>query len=247
LRGKLAEVFKSRPRANAEEQLLAEETQIKTELQIVKDDLSSTNSRLKGNQDELAALRKRAAGFEKTISALETELSKLRKQASVHREVIEREEDAIFADFCERIGVNDIREYEQKQLRSAQADNAQLLKLDTHVARLNNQIRFQTEQVDAIKDRLQRLGAVADKHRKALEQCDLDQDAKQKEIAALEQEIKDLRLVLEQLETTHREKVDALETIRKDGSKASKQLDKALKEIAACVSGMSAPRRDVES
>ena len=44
-----------------------------------------------------------------------------------------------------------------------------------------------------------------------------------------------------------REKVDALETIRKDGSKASKQLDKALKEIAACVSGMSAPRRDVES
>lgn len=235
-------MFKSRPRANAEEQLLAEETQIKTELQIVKDDLSSTNSRLKGNQDELAALRKRAAGFEKTISALETELSKLRKQAAVHREVIEREEDAIFADFCERIGVDDIREYEEKQLRSAQADNAQLLKLDTHVARLNNQIRFQTEQVDAIKDRLQRLGAVADKHRKALEQCDLDQDAKQKEIAALEQEIKDLRLVLEQLETTHREKVDALETIRKDGSKASKQLDKALKEIAACVSGVSAPQ-----
>ncbi|GAA5989539.1 hypothetical protein JCM10908_000522 [Rhodotorula pacifica] len=234
LRAKLAEVFKNRPRANAEEQLLAEEAQIKTELQIIKDDLTSTNSRLKGVQDELAALRKRASGYEKTISSLESELAKLRKQAATHREAIEQEEDAIFADFCERIGVNHIREYEEKQLRSAQADNVQMLKLDTHVARLNNQIRFQTEQVDAIKDRLQRLGAVADKHRKSLEQCDLDKDAKQEEIAALEQEIKDLRLVLEQLETTHQEKVDALETLRKDGSKASKQLDKALKEIAAC-------------
>lgn len=228
-------MFKSRPRGNAEELLLADENRIKAELQVVKDDLSSTNSRLKGVQDELKALRKRAEGHQKTISALEKELEQLERQAATHRDVIEREEDAIFTDFCDRIGVNDIREYEEKQLRTAQEDSQRMLKFDKQIARLNNQIRFQSEQVDLIKDRLQRLREVADKSRKTLKQCEADQTAKQQEIAALEQEVSDLREALEQLEATHQEKVSALEAIKKDGSKASKTLDKALKEVASCV------------
>ncbi|GAA6027216.1 hypothetical protein JCM8097_002493 [Rhodosporidiobolus ruineniae] len=234
LRGKLAEVFKTRPRANAEEQLLTDLTRIQADLQVVNDDLTSTNSRLKGVQDELKTLRKKASELEKSVSKTEKELDKLDREAGELREVIEREEDAIFADFCERIGVDDIREYEEKQLRGAQEDNAAMLKFDTHIARLNNQIRFQSEMVDSIKDRLSTLEATVEKQRAALAKLDGDKDAKEAEIDALEQEVADLKMTLEQLQETLKEKNGELDATRKSGGKAAKVLDKALKEIAAC-------------
>lgn len=142
LRNKLAEVFKNRPRHNAEDLLTQDITRLNADLQVVNDDLSSTNSRLKGIQDELKTLRKRAAELEKQISTTEKELEKLEREASKLREVIEGEEDGVFADFCSKIGVDDIREYEEKQLRGAQESNAEMLKYDTQVARLNNQFVF---------------------------------------------------------------------------------------------------------
>lgn len=54
------------------------------------------------------------------------------------------EEDAIFEDFCSRIGVANIREYEQRQLRLAQEEGEARLRYDTQIARLMTQyvIRF---------------------------------------------------------------------------------------------------------
>ncbi|BGP39995.1 Structural maintenance of chromosomes protein 1 [Rhodotorula kratochvilovae] len=234
LQGKLAEVHKSKPYPHAEKQLIQNETRLKADLQGVDDDLSSTNSRLKGVKDELKALRKRAADLAKTVSQLERELDQLEEEAATHREVIEREEDAIFAAFCARIGVADIREYEEKQLRSAQEDNAQMLKFDTQLLRLNHQIRFQAEQVDATQERLDQLKKTAQRHRGLLEQLDGERDAKQAEIEHLEQEVADLRLALDQLTETLEEKKAEHERVRKDGGKAGRALDKALKEIASC-------------
>lgn len=236
LRGKLADVFKNRPKANAEEQLINDETRLKADLQVVRDDLSSTESRLKGVRDELKTLRKKAADSQKTISQIEDELEQLEAQAATCRDVIDREEDAIFADFCRRIRVANIREYEEKQLRGAQEDNAQMLVFNTQVARLNHQIAFQSEQVDGTRERLESLQKLADKQRKALEQLDIDREAKQGEMEALEQEVQDLTTVLEQLRDTLRDKTSELEQVRKEGGKASRVLDKALKEIASCVS-----------
>ncbi|BGP07989.1 Structural maintenance of chromosomes protein 1 [Rhodotorula toruloides] len=234
LRGKLADVFKNRPKANAEEQLINDETRLKADLQVVRDDLSSTESRLKGVRDELKTLRKKAADSQKTISQIEDELEQLEAQAATCRDVIDREEDAIFADFCRRIRVANIREYEEKQLRGAQEDNAQMLVFNTQVARLNHQIAFQSEQVDGTRERLESLQKLADKQRKALEQLDVDREAKQGEIEALEQEVQDLSTVLEQLRDTLKDKTSELERVRKEGGKASRVLDKALKEIASC-------------
>ena len=131
--------------------------------------------------------------------------------------------------------MSDIREYEEKQLRSAQEDNAEMLKLDTHVARLNHQIRFQSEQVELIQERVDSLEATAQKHRLALERLDGERDAKQGEIEHLEQEVKDLGVVLDQLKETLVDKQTDLEQARKAGGKASRALDQALKEVATAV------------
>ena len=47
-------------------------------------------------------------------------------------------EDLVFADYCKRIGVRNIREYESKQLKEAQAEAEMRLRLDTQMHRLEH-------------------------------------------------------------------------------------------------------------
>ena len=51
-------------------------------------------------------------------------------------------EDGVFAAFCQNIGVSNIREYEERQLKVAQEESQARLRFDTRIARLRNQYVF---------------------------------------------------------------------------------------------------------
>lgn len=52
---------------------------------------------------------------------------------------IDLEEDAIFSGFCKRLRLSDIREYENKALKEAQAQAEANVQLERQLARLKNQ------------------------------------------------------------------------------------------------------------
>jgi len=51
-------------------------------------------------------------------------------------------EDGVFVAFCQKIGVSNIREYEERQLKVAQEESQARLRFDTQIARLRNQYVF---------------------------------------------------------------------------------------------------------
>lgn len=51
-------------------------------------------------------------------------------------------EDEIFTAFCQEIGVSNIREYEQRQMKVAQEESEARLRYDTQIARLTHQCVF---------------------------------------------------------------------------------------------------------
>lgn len=57
-------------------------------------------------------------------------------------EVINAAEDEIYASFCQKIGVSNIREYEARQLKLAQAESEARLKYEMQIARLRAQYVF---------------------------------------------------------------------------------------------------------
>ena len=65
--------------------------------------------------------------------------SKLQDQTAALSSVIDEAEDEIFGSFCEKIGVENIREYEERQLKVAQEESQARLRFDTQIARLTNQ------------------------------------------------------------------------------------------------------------
>ena len=53
--------------------------------------------------------------------------------------VVNEAEDGVYADFCERIGVENIRQYEERQLKVAQEESLARLQFQTQIARLTHQ------------------------------------------------------------------------------------------------------------
>ena len=66
-------------------------------------------------------------------------MDKLRGKLESLASIVHAAEDDIFADFCSRIGVANIREYEARQLKLAQEESEARLRYDTQIARLTHQ------------------------------------------------------------------------------------------------------------
>lgn len=54
-------------------------------------------------------------------------------------DVINNAEDGVFASFCRKIKVTNIREYEERQLKVAQEESEARLRFDTQIVRLTHQ------------------------------------------------------------------------------------------------------------
>jgi structural maintenance of chromosome 1 len=53
--------------------------------------------------------------------------------------IVDSAEDGIFANFCRKIRVTNIREYEDRQLKASQDEMDARLRYDTQIARLTHQ------------------------------------------------------------------------------------------------------------
>ena len=53
--------------------------------------------------------------------------------------VVNEAEDAVFEDFCAHIGVENIREYESRQLKAANEEAEARRRFETQIARLTHQ------------------------------------------------------------------------------------------------------------
>ena len=63
----------------------------------------------------------------------------LQGQIATLSATVNEAEDEVFAEFCGKIGVENIREYEEQQLKVAQEESQARLRFDTQIARLTNQ------------------------------------------------------------------------------------------------------------
>jgi structural maintenance of chromosome 1 len=69
----------------------------------------------------------------------ESEHTTLTRKIDELSDVINEAEDGIFADFCADVGIDNIRQYEQRQLKMAEQENETRVRFETQIARLQHQ------------------------------------------------------------------------------------------------------------
>lgn len=88
---------------------------------------------------ELQNVRGQLNALAPQVNAAAAAQDQLREQVEALQAVISEADDSVFGDFCRRIGVGSIRDYEERQLEVAQAVNEARHRFDTQIARLTTQ------------------------------------------------------------------------------------------------------------
>ena len=105
--------------------LTPSQKEVNSRLAGVNAELKHVNSELKKNAPELKKAENAQAKLERELEQLQA--------------VINSAEDTVFAGFCQQIGVSDIREYEERQLKAAQLESEARLRFDKHITQLTLQ------------------------------------------------------------------------------------------------------------
>ena len=153
--------------------------------------------------------------------------------------VVNDAEDEIFESFCEKIGVPDIRVYEGSQLRAVVEASAARVRHDTQIARMGHAIKFDTDNLDALKKRLETLRGMTTMENNSLKGLKKRKKEVEKEVEAMQAEVQQLQEALEEANKALEEQKGIVEEKKKIAARTAKSLDKALKDIGmkvCCVS-----------
>lgn len=158
-------------------------------------------------------------------------------------------------EFCEEIGVENIREYESRQLKVAQEESNVRLRFETQIARLTHQFvhiseymycsltlthsrsQFEEQQLQTLQERLAALDKAMATEEKAVKKLEAEKQAIEEELGEGEEIISQYQEELKEENEVLAERTSELEAVKKNTSKASKVLDQTLKDIASKVAG----------
>ncbi|NXP51548.1 SMC1B protein, partial [Heliornis fulica] len=148
-----------------------------TDLKQVHAQCYGTQIRLKYSQSELEVIKKKhLANVYMEKSKLESELVNIESQHDMLNEGVARRrekirefqkkineaEDAVFKEFCEEIGIENIRVYEQEHVRQQEEIDRRRLEFENQKTRLNVQLEY-------VRDQLQKLTNTVSKSREAVD------------------------------------------------------------------------------
>uniref|UniRef100_A0A3Q0SHJ8 Structural maintenance of chromosomes 1B n=1 Tax=Amphilophus citrinellus TaxID=61819 RepID=A0A3Q0SHJ8_AMPCI len=140
-------------------------------------------TRLKYSKRELENLwKKNIPKCQAEISRMESELANLDSQIQMQQENVEAKdaeikkirytidqmEDSVFSDFCAEIGVDSIREFEQERLKQQTELDKKRLEFESQHARLNTWIKYEQEQLEQQRKKVQKLEDTISKEEKTM-------------------------------------------------------------------------------
>ncbi|EPQ50920.1 condensin complex subunit SMC1 [Gloeophyllum trabeum ATCC 11539] len=233
LLSQLRELAKNKPRGKTDDTLIAEITRLENALTVAKDDLSACKLRLNGIRDELKHVTQELKKTTPELNKTQAQHDSLEEKIIELSFVVNAAEDGVFAVFCRQIGVSNIREYEERQLKLTQEELEARNRYETQIARLGHQSQFEEEQLKATRERLATLDATIRNEEVNLVRLEASKASILEELSEAESSIASLQEELQALNESLEEKTKVVDRVKRTASKATKALEQTLKEIAS--------------
>ncbi|XP_011917937.1 PREDICTED: structural maintenance of chromosomes protein 1B isoform X2 [Cercocebus atys] len=217
-----------------------------TDLKQIQTLVQGTQTRLKYSQNELEMIKKKhLVAFYREQSQLQSELLNIESQCTMlsegikerqrrikeFQEKIDKVEDDIFKHFCEEIGVENIREFENKRVKQQQEIDQKRLEFEKQKTRLNIQLEYSRNH---LKKKLNKMNTLKETIQKGSEDIDHLKKAEENclqivnELMAKQQQLKDIRVT----QNSNAEKVQTqIEEERKKFLAVDREVGKLQKEV----------------
>ena len=192
-------------------------------------DLDSAKATLEGFGVKRAALEAEKKKLEPQVAAVEKALGENEAKAKDLRDKIDESADALFADFCVRVGVENIRVFEDKEHGEVERVSAQRLEFHAQASRIESQLDFEKKRdtsrpVKAAADTIEKDQTEAERLRKqyATQQESLAKE--QEQLQTMEEDLSKLQDVGKDEEKHRAELVSTIQKLTKDGGNLKRQL-----------------------
>ncbi|PNI48496.1 SMC1B isoform 2 [Pan troglodytes] len=224
-----------------------------TDLKQIQTLIQGTQTRLKYSQNELEMIKKKhLVAFYQEQSQLQSELLNIESQCIMlsegikerqrrikeFQEKIDKVEDDIFQHFCEEIGVENIREFENKHVKRQQEIDQKRLEFEKQKTRLNVQLEYsrshlkkKLNKINTLKETIQK-GSEDIDHLKKILSVQAEENCLQtvNELMAKQQQLKDIRVT----QNSSAEKVQTqIEEERKKFLAVDREVGKLQKEVVS--------------
>ncbi|KAF6230227.1 hypothetical protein HO133_004567 [Letharia lupina] len=235
----LAALPESRRGASEEELLQGELTGLEQKLTYLKDEAKAHDRNQTSKQKELAHARQELGASKPKYEAKLRELEDLESTLKGFQDAVSEVQDDVFADFCRRLGYNNIRTYEAQQGSLQQEGAQKKLEFSTQKSRLESRISYEQQQLQEIKSRIKVARDRAAQDETLVKELEVEKESSQNELDSLMVELDQLTEQLEQQQVKVNQKAEKVAEQRREVQKRSKTVDGTLRAI----SGLEADRQ----
>nr|CAG8547000.1 14574_t:CDS:10 [Entrophospora candida] len=230
LLSKLNDLSKLKRRGNYEEQKKSEILGLESRISLSKEDLNAIIKKLAAVEEELKYIANRVEELQPRLKQLEAELSNLGTQNSQLQNSINMIEDGIFSDFCRKHDFSNIREYEHRQSQMAQEIAEKRLRYTTQKSRLQNQLKFESEQMKETKDRLNKLEHTIKTEAEKLGTFEIQKEQLLRDKQRINEEITIMQGRMNEIRNVYDSKTEIVNNVKKKLSQVSKEIERSSKE-----------------
>lgn len=228
------ELREAMKKSRKESELNTVESQIRgleTRLKYSKTDKEKTLKQIQELDRELQALEAKLEQSGPRTEAIEKSMRARDQQIQEMKGKMNRVEDDVFEDFCRQIGMDNIRQYEERELRSQQERAKKRLEFENQRNRIINQLEFE-KMKDTKNNVLRWERAVCDDE----DELERANQAKHKQMTEIDKDMRELeRLKSERL--NKKNDVDAME----------EQIGKARREVGTIAKDIQALQKQVSN
>ncbi|CAK9295634.1 unnamed protein product [Gordionus sp. m RMFG-2023] len=198
---------------------------LETRLKYSYSDRDNTNNKnVKNCQVMLEQMNQKLVEFQPTIDDINEKMAVRELTITEIRDKMNTVEDEVFSDFCKVIKVDNIRQYEEKELRAQQEKANKRLEFENQKAKLQNQLEYEKS-----RDTLGKVSKWKEEVENGEAELETLKEEEKKHMQAIDEEMKKL----ENLKEEKAQKNSQLEDKEKELNDLRKKLNTCHKDITS--------------
>lgn len=228
----LAALPETRRNETEEETLQGELTGLEQKLTYAREEAQAHERNLASKQKELSHAKGELAEVRPKYEERLHELEELKENLASYQGAVSQVEDEVFADFCRRLGYDNIRIYEAQQGSLQQEGAQKKLEFRQQKSKLESRISFEEQQLQETKNRIKVLEDRTNQDQTLIAELEEQKDSISDEIDTMSAELEQLQEQLEEQKTLYAKKADKVAEQRREVQKRSKNVDGTVRAVA---------------
>merc|ERR1719500_588538 len=204
---------------------------LETRLKYSLTDKDATNKKIDKLEKEMEKMRTELEQFAPKIREIEATMRKREQQIEGTKDKMNTVEDRVFKDFCRKIGVSNIRQYEERELKTQQERAKKKLEFENQINRITTQLEYEQKREDQLQENVTKFERMVQDVEDQLEASKKAENVTMGEIDKEMREIESLKSERSFLKSEVDKAEESCDSAKSEVSKITKELASITKQV----------------